>query len=264
MRRSIPLLYLLIDVARGEHTRDAATARAAPHVHGGIGQRHGRRSGRVAGAVNLNRAPPPLGARVRGRVPRVGHAAVSDRARVGGSGSALAVLVGRYFYGQARKYTWIPDWRQFKLYWKHMKTDGLDCLEDPFIQAAEAPTEDPFASAPLSRCAPVAAPAVVAAVLKNAPLAGQAELDSVPAQGVISRGAKGEGVKALQQAVMALGVEVPEGPTARSGRGSRRRQGDPGQARLSTDGVVGPGRSRPLMRGSASARKGVATLRPER
>jgi hypothetical protein len=60
----------------------------------------------------------------------------------------LAVLVGRYFYGKAHKFQWIPDWKQFQLYWQHLKADGLDCLSDPFIRASASPTDDPFVAAP--------------------------------------------------------------------------------------------------------------------
>lgn len=56
----------------------------------------------------------------------------------------LAVLVGRYFYGKANKFKWIPDWKQFQIYWHHMKQDGLDCLGDPFIKATSSPKDDPF------------------------------------------------------------------------------------------------------------------------
>jgi hypothetical protein len=65
----------------------------------------------------------------------------------------LAVLVGRYFYGKARKFQWIPEWKQFQVYWHHMKLDGLDCLDDPFIQSSAAPTDDPFASGPKTNAA---------------------------------------------------------------------------------------------------------------
>jgi peptidoglycan hydrolase-like protein with peptidoglycan-binding domain len=95
-----------------------------------------------------------------------------------------------------------------------MKDDGLDCLNDPFILASAPPGEDPFAT--LLTTQPAAAPAQVnvpsagsGSGLKNAPLAGQPELESVAAgKSALRRGAKGAGVKALQEALIALGIDV--------------------------------------------------------
>src|SRR5262249_28744597 len=148
------------------------------------------------------------------------------------------VLIGRYFYGKAHKYKWIPDWKQFQLYWRHMKEDGLDCLDDPFIQATSAPADDPFASVPapvIAKPAPAkpapakpastAAPAPAAAPahtgpFQNAPLAGQPDLENIAnGHGLIKQGARGAGVKALQQALINLGFTVSGGADGAYGPG---------------------------------------------
>jgi hypothetical protein len=144
----------------------------------------------------------------------------------------LATLIGRYFYGKARKSNWIPDWKQFQLYWKHMKEDGLDCLSDPFIQASAPPTEDPFAAPPQAGVTPM---------LKNPPLAGEPELEAVAAgNGVLRKGAKGAGVKALQEAMIALAIDVPGGADGVFGPNLERAvRAYQEKQRLSVDGVVG-------------------------
>ncbi len=57
----------------------------APHVHGWLGQHLRRRRDRDAGAVQPDRAPQALGARVRDRVSRVGRTAARRRVAVRGS-----------------------------------------------------------------------------------------------------------------------------------------------------------------------------------
>jgi hypothetical protein len=174
-------------------------------------------------------------------VPQAGDGPSEERDR------RLAPLVGRYFYGKAHKCKWIPDWKQHQLYWKHMKADGLDCLSDPFILASAPPAEDPFATAPIAQ--PAAAPAKASArsagndsILENAPLAGQPELESVAGgKSALRRGAKGAGVKALQEALIELGFDVAGGADGAFGpalegaiKALQARQG------LDTDGVLGP------------------------
>jgi hypothetical protein len=55
----------------------------------------------------------------------------------------LAVLVTRWFYGNANRGRWIPCWKpQFLEYARHhMKEDGLDCSGEPVFQAPAPPKE---------------------------------------------------------------------------------------------------------------------------
>src|SRR5262249_43563264 len=136
----------------------------------------------------------------------------------------LAPLVGRYFYGKARKYKWIPDWKQFQLYFHHMKADGLDCLDDPFLHAGGPPEDDPFAAAPAAAPpppqGPAAAPPPQAQGLKHAPLAGQPDLEAIASgRGALHKGMKGPPVKALQEALTALGAALPGGADGAFGPG---------------------------------------------
>lgn len=139
MRRSVPLLHLLIDIARSPATRDAATeAQLLTFMEG---------SANIAGADAIatqalfnfvahlmHWAPGYAVGCLVWAAPQVGGEPSEDGDR------RLAVLVGRYFYARAQKSRWIPDWKQFQLYFRHMKEDGLDCLDDPFIQAAAPPS----------------------------------------------------------------------------------------------------------------------------
>jgi hypothetical protein len=251
IRRSLPLLYLLIDVARAEATRDAATEAQLRAFMEGSGNITGAEAIATQALFNLiahlkHWAPGYAIGCLEWAMPQLGDGTLSEE-----RDRRLAVLVGRYFYGKARKYKWIPDWKQFQLYWKHMKDDGLDCLSDPFIHASGPPAEDPFATTPLPQAAPARKPAsAVSAVstasgpiLKNAPLAGQPEIESAASgKGSIHRGMKGEGVKALQRALIALGVEVPGGADGVFGPGLESAV-KALQAKLGVDadGVVGPG-----------------------
>ncbi len=96
---------------------------------------------------------------------------------------------------------------------------------------------------------PAAAPAQVRApsaasgfMLKNTPLAGQPELESVAGgRSTLRRGAKSAGVKALQEALIVLGIEVPGGADGAFGpsldgaiKALQAKHG------LGVDGVVGP------------------------
>jgi hypothetical protein len=248
IRHSLPLLNLLIDVARGEATRDAATEAQIRTFMESSGNITGAEAIATQALFNLiahlkHWAPGYVIGCLEWAVPQLGGGSPSEERDL-----RLAVLVGRYFYGKARKYKWIPDWKQFQLYWKHMKDDGLDCLSDPFIQASGPPAEDPFATTPIpeAAAAPKQASAVRAAsepVLKHAPLAGQPELESAASgKGSIHKGMKGEGVKALQQALIALGVEVPGGADGIFGPGLEGAvKALQQQLGLSADGVVGPG-----------------------
>src|SRR5262249_1776962 len=107
---------------------------------------------------------------------------------------------------------------------------------DPFIQASGPPAEDPFAT---TQQASVASEPV----LKNAPLAGQPELEAAAAgKGAIRRGMKGEGVKALQEALIALGVDVPGGADGAFGPGLESAvKALQQKLGIGADGVVGQG-----------------------
>lgn len=246
MRGSLPLLYLLIHAARDPSTRDAVTeAQLRAFMEGSA---HIPRSDEIATQALFNLvahlkhwAPAYTIGCLEWALPRAGGDEPSiERDRI------LAPLIGRYFYGKARKYKWIPDWKQFQLYWKHMKDDGLDCLGDPFIMASAPPVGDPFTEDggvpnPVPAEDRPVTPAESAPVLKNKPLAGQSELEGVARGGTALRiGAKGAGVKAVQEALLQLGYEVAGGADGVFGPAVERavkafqEKGD-----LKVDGVVG-------------------------
>lgn len=247
LRRSLPLLYQLIRVARDPSTRDAATEAQLRTFMDGSANISGSEAVATQALFNLiahlkHWAPGYVMGCLEWALPQAGEGPSEERDR------RLATLVGRYFYGKAHKFKWIPDWKQLQLYWKHMKADGLDCLSDPFILTSAPPAEDPFATAPATQ--PAAARAQVSApsagsssILENAPLTGQPELESVAGgRSALRRGAKGAGVKALQEALIALGIDVPGGADGAFGpnlegaiKALQAKHG------LGVDGVVGPG-----------------------
>lgn len=247
IRRSLPLLYLLIHVARDPGTRDAATEAQLQSFMNGSASIAGSEAVATQALFNLiahlkHWAPGYALGCLEWAVPQAGEGPCEERDR------RLATLVGQYFYGKARKFKWIPDWKQFQLYWKHMKMDGLDCLSSPFILASAPPAEDPFLAAPLARSAAApaqgsAAPAGSGPILKNAPLAGQPELESVAGgRSALRKGARGAGVKALQEALLALGIEIPGGADAAFGPGLERAiKALQAKHGLGADGVVGRG-----------------------
>lgn len=236
MRRSVPLMHLLIDLARNPATRDAVTEAQLRTFMEGSGNIQGAEAIATQALFNLvahlkHWAPGYVMGCLAWAVPQAGDGPSADRDR------RLAPLVGRYFYGKARRYKWIPSFPQFQLYWKHMKEDGLDCLDDPFIKAAGPPADDPFEGAP--GAPPAAAPK--AAVLQSSLLAGQPDLEAVAAgRGALRRGAKGPSVKALQEGLIALGIPVPGGADGAFGPGLEKAVKEL-QARrgLAADGVVG-------------------------
>jgi hypothetical protein len=246
IRGSLPLLYLLIQTSRDPSTRDAVTeAQLRAFMEGSANI---PRSDEIATQALFNLvahlkhwAPGYVIGCLEWALPRAGGDGPSaDRDRI------LAPLIGRYFYGKARKFKWIPDWKQFQLYWKHMKDDGLDCLSDPFITASASPTADPFAEAggqpAPAESAPVAA-AESAPILKSKLLAGRSDLEAV-ARGAaaLRKGAKGAGVKAMQEALIQLGYEVPGGADGVFGPGVERAvKAFQEKNDLEADGVVGAG-----------------------
>jgi hypothetical protein len=243
IRRSVPLLYLLIDVARAPATRDAVTEAQLLTFMEGSGNISGAELITTQALFNLvahlkHWAPGYVMGVMEWAAPQLCDMAPSaDRDR------ALAVLVGRYFYGKANKTKWIPAWKQFQIYFGHMKSDGLDCLSDPFIQASAAPADDPFVAHPITTSTPVAAAPAASPVLTRPPLAGQAELERVArGQAALRRGARGEGVKALQQAFIQLGITVPGGADGAFGPGLEQVvKAFQTEGGLGADGVVGRG-----------------------
>jgi hypothetical protein len=147
IRASVPLLNMLIHAARSPGTRDAVTAAQLSVFMEGSGNISGAEAVQTQALINWiahlkHWAPGYVIGALEWAVPRLGGAPRSVE-----RDKKLAPLVGQYFYGKARKTKWIPDWKQFKLYWVHMKDDGLDCLDDPFYKASAPPAEDPFAAA---------------------------------------------------------------------------------------------------------------------
>jgi hypothetical protein len=260
VQRSLPLLYLLIGVARDPATRDAATDAQLRTFMEGSGNISGSDAIATQALFNLiahlkHWAPGYVIGCLEWAVPQAGDGPSEDRDR------RLAVLAGRYFFGKAHRTKWIPSWKQFQLYWQHMKADGLDCLSDPFIQAAAPPSDDPFASTPVAAAHPAAAPSAPVAhpaaapaapaapvapaesVLRNAPIAGQPDLEAAAAgKSAIRSGARGAGVKALQEALIALGIDVPGGADGAFGPGLEGAvKAFQAKHGLGADGVVGRG-----------------------
>ncbi|APR88375.1 hypothetical protein A7982_13724 [Minicystis rosea] len=237
MRRSTPLLHLLIDLARSPATRDAITEAQLRTFMESSGNISGADAIATQALFNLiahlkHWAPGYVIGCLEWAVPQAGDGPSADRDR------RLASLVGRYFYGKARKYKWIPDWRQFQLYFRHMKDDGLDCLDDPFIRAAGPPVDDPFATAVVT---PPSVEPPPARGLKSAPLAGQPDLEAIASgRGALRKGMKGPSVRALQEALMMLGAPLVGGADGAFGPGLERAVKEL-QARhgLAADGVVG-------------------------
>lgn len=261
MRGSLPILYSLIDAARNEATRNAVTEAQLVTFMESSAKISGCEGIATQALFNLvahlkHWAPGYVMGCMEWALPQAGDGPSEDRDR------RLAVLIGRYFYGKAHKTKWIPDWKQFQLYWHHMKQDGLDCLSDPFIQASGPPTDDPFATTATASGASTTATATAAATtatttttaaktatpapaetpsLKSATLAGSSELQAiVGGKGALRRGSKGDGVKALQEALISLGSDVPGGADGVFGPGLESAvKSFQAQQKLGADGVVG-------------------------
>lgn len=144
MQRDLRLLAMLIHAARAPETRDAVTEAQLATFIVSAGDIGGAEAIATQALFNLiahlrHWAPGYAQGCLEWALPQVeqGPPSIARDKR-------LAVLVGRYFYGKARLFKWIPDWKQFQLYFRHMKEDGLDCLGDPFIAQATAPMENPF------------------------------------------------------------------------------------------------------------------------
>jgi peptidoglycan hydrolase-like protein with peptidoglycan-binding domain len=146
-----------------------------------------------------------------------------------------------------------------------MKEDGLDCLNDPFIQAASYPSDDPFATTPLSAtpakpakpaaapspaAAPTPAPANVTApappvlvkVLQNPVLAEAEQLELVAmGKSLLRRGAQGSAVRAIQRVLLNVGFQLPGGANGDFDEGMVRVIQTFQRAHgLAGDGIIGP------------------------
>lgn len=213
MRASLPLLNLLIHLARSPETRQAVADAQLGTFFISAGDISNAAEMSTQALFNMvshlkHWAPGYATGCLEWALPQLAGQTISpDRDK------QLAPLVGRYFYGKARGKSWVPDWKQFQSYWKHMKEDGLDCLSDPFITASTHPTTDPFASV-----APKPAPATTpptagsAPILRSTLLARIEQLEMV-AQGktLLRRGAQGPGIRAIQQVLLNAGFQLPSG-----------------------------------------------------
>lgn len=241
IRASMPLIWMLIHASRAPETRDAiieAQLKTFLVSAADIGRAEAIATQALFNLVAHLRhwAPGYAAGCIEWALPQVEQGAPSVE-----RDKRLAVLVGRYFYGKARKFAWIPDWKQFQLYWHHMKQDGLDCLDDPFIRATAYPTDDPFAGAASVSPMPGAAP--------------HPDLQAVSAGHItLRKGARGPAVAAMQEKLLQLRYPLPKGANGEfdadvegAVKAFQKAQG------LTADGVVGPRTMTALLRAQAPA-----------
>lgn len=238
MRHSPALCYMLIHASRAPETRDAVTeAQLATFFVSAvdIGKADAISTQALFNLVAHLRhwAPGYAQGCIEWALPQLEQTSPSPE-----RDKRLAVLVGRYFYGKAHKFRWIPSWTQFQLYWQHMKHDGLDCLDDPFIRASAPPTEDPFVA--VVHAAPTPS---VAAIQPSSPSpVDPSALKALVSSGEVLRpGARGSAVKTVQEALIGLHYNIPGGADGAYGPGLtaviRAFQKVKG---LPADGVAGP------------------------
>ncbi|HRI66394.1 MAG TPA: peptidoglycan-binding domain-containing protein [Polyangium sp.] len=229
MRASLPLLYLLIDLARSSETREAVADAQLGTFFISAGDISSAEQMATQALFNMishlkHWAPGYATGCLEWAVPQVANEPISAE-----RDKHLARLAGRYFYGKARGKAWVPAWKQFQSYWRHMKEDGLDCLDDPFIRASSHPTDDPFASVPLrpttsqttantttttntTNKPATSTPAQRARILRNALLSSEEQLERVAeGKALLRRGAEGPGIRAIQQVLLQLGYSLPGG-----------------------------------------------------
>lgn len=251
MRASIPLLNLLIKLARAPETREAIADAQLGTFFISAGDISSAQEMATQALFNMvshlkHWAPGYAMGCLEWAVPQL-----TDKVASTERDKHLARLAGRYFYGKARGKGWIPDWKQFQSYWKHMKEDGLDCLSDPFIQASSYPADDPFVANPIKTTTPnttaatttAATPAtttVRARALQRA-LARYDQLQAIAeGRGLLRRGAQGESIRAIQQVLVNLGHSLPEGTNglfdATMGKAIQTFQHAQG---LKADGIIG-------------------------
>lgn len=250
MRASVPLLNLLIHLARAPETREAIADAQLGTFFISAGDISNAQEMSTQALFNMvshlkHWAPGYITGCLEWAIPQLSGQPVSPA-----RDKQLARLAGRFFYGKARGKAWIPDWKQFQGYWRHMKEDGLDCLSDPFIQASTYPSDDPFVNAPANTpvantTKPVAATNTTSTVrthvLQNAVLSRVEQLELVAAgKALIRVGARGDGVSAIQQVLMTAGYALPQGatgtydaPVAEVVKAFQRAHG------LTDDGIIG-------------------------
>lgn len=243
LRSATPLLHLLIDLARSPKTRDAVTdAQLTTFLEG---------SGAVTGGHAIaTQALFNLVAHLRHWAPGYATGCVEWAAsQAPGPPSMerdlrLSALVGRYFYGRARRAQWLPDWSQFRIYFtRHMLDDGLDATREPFIQADAPPDDDPFATAPLSMPTRPTSPAAQGVILRSPLLSSSKEISAVAAGKAdpLRRGSRGLAVLALQKAFLSMGVQIPGGADGIFGPGLESVvRGFQRAYHLPADGIAGP------------------------
>lgn len=262
MRASIPLLNLLIQLARSPETREAVADAQLGTFFISAGDIADAEEMSTQALFNLvshlkHWAPGYATGCLEWAVPQL-----TDKTPSAERDKLLARLVGRYFYGKARGKGWVPDWKQFQSYWRHMKEDGLDALNDPFIQASAAPTDDPFVANPVNTKPTTTTATTTTAnttpakpatstpqtsttptrtrILRRA-LSPYEQLESIAAgRGLLRRGAQGDGVRAIQQVLLSLGHSLPGGTHGvfdeameRAIKAFQRAQG------LQDDGIIG-------------------------
>ena len=243
VRSSPPLLHLLVELARSPATRNAVTdAQLAVFLSG---------SGAVTGAETIaTTALYNFVVHLRHWAPSYAAGCVEwAAARDPGPPSAerdarLAVLITRYFYGRARRASWIPAWSQLRIYFaRHMREDGLDLSQDPFILAASPPEEDPFEDEPEEPIRPKTPPQDSAPrTLQSPMLRASLVLSSIATGGTtpLRTGTHGGAVTTLQRALQSCGVTFPGGADGHFGPATERAvQSFQRRAGLVADGIAG-------------------------
>jgi hypothetical protein len=243
MRASLPLLYMLIYAARDTTTRDAVTDAQLEAFM--MASSNFTSADQIATQALFNLvthlkhwAPGYIIGGLEWALPQAGDGPPSEA-----RDKRLAPLLGRYFYGKARGQKFFPKWEQFQKYWRDMKDDGLNCMDDPFIKASAAPTDDPFVEHPLTTQPSKPSQPTSQVGPKNPPLAGNEELDAIAAgTGTLKRGKQGPAVEAVQKALLAVGIQVSGGADGIFGGGTeaaviafQKKQ------KLGVDGIVGRG-----------------------
>lgn len=111
-------------------------------------------------------------------------------------------------------------------------------------EVAPKPTEQPATTNEVNSSTPDAAPPATTGILKNAPIAGVSELEDIAAgrAKALRRGAKGEGVKALQRALALLKYLTNSTPDGDFGpRTEMAVKAFQSFKKIDADGVVGKG-----------------------
>ena len=216
MRASVPYLRFLIHLARSPETRRAVADAQLGTFFVSAGDISNAREIATQALFNMvshlkHWQPGYAVGCLEWAVPQLNGAAISAE-----RDKRLAHLIGRYFYGKARGHAKLPDWKQFQGYWRHMKEDGLDCLDDPFIRASAPPTDDPFSTngnetAPNRNTTPTT-PQTPRSRLLRRTLAPYDDLQTIATgKGLLRRGAEGISIRAIQLVLLRQGYSLPRG-----------------------------------------------------